>query len=69
MFDTFLGSLTKMMNKKAEFLVLPSNRQQLYSALTYFEKTFIDLLLLQAQNNVSTVRKYLFHILQWNRKL
>jgi hypothetical protein len=58
MFDNFLRRLTE---KLTSFAALSFNKNDAYSKykeLDYDEKMFIDLLLLQVQNNVTTVRKY-----------
>ncbi len=57
MFDTFLIQMTQRMTNFASKLVTPLTAKYDYLDLDYYEKDFINHLLLQAQNNVSTVRK------------
>jgi hypothetical protein len=61
MFDNFLLQLTQNMNNFAPRLVNPTEALSKYAELDldYHEKNFIDLLMLQVQNNVSTVRTFL----------
>jgi hypothetical protein len=60
MFDNFLCQLTQNMNNFAARLVNPAEAQSKYAELDldYHEKFFINLLMLQVQNNVSTVRTF-----------
>jgi hypothetical protein len=59
MFDNFLLQLTQNMKNFAARLVNPTEAQSKYLELDFYEKSFVDLLMLQVQNNVSTVRAFL----------
>jgi hypothetical protein len=59
MFDMFLLQFTQRMTAFAAQLVNPTEAQSKYLELDFYEKSFVDLLMLQVQNNVSTVRTFL----------
>jgi hypothetical protein len=58
MFDNFLLQFTQRMTAFAAQLVNPNEAKSKYLELDIHEKRFVDLLMLQVQNNVSTVSKF-----------